>query len=118
VDPADHGEIQLNSPASIRVHGAGSRQSSGTVTGIAQVEAKNIPAALSSRVAGDVPTQHDSTTKTDRPHGQHYLVSVQFKSIDGMIHPGALGRVKIDVEPRTLWWQLRRYVGTTLNWGL
>ena len=41
-----------------------------------------------------------------------------FSSGDGTVHPGALGRVKIDAESETLAGRLRRYLGTTLNWGL
>jgi hypothetical protein len=118
VDPADHGEVRPSSQAWIRIHGSLDRQCSGIVTGIAQVEAKSVPAALSSNVAGDVPTQHDPVTNTDKPLGQHYVVTVQLRTVDATIHPGVLGRVKIEAESRTLSWRLRRYLGTTLNWGL
>jgi putative peptide zinc metalloprotease protein len=118
VDPADHADIRSGAPATIRVHGSGSRQYGGFVTGVAQVEAKNIPTALSSRVAGDVATRYDAATRSDKPHGQHYLVSVQFSASDDGVHPGVLGRVKIETEARTLWWRLRRYLGTAFNWGL
>jgi putative peptide zinc metalloprotease protein len=118
VDPADHGEVRPSSQAWIRIHGLLDKQCTGMVTGISQVEAKNVPAALSSKVAGDVPTQHDPVTNTDKPLGQHYVVTVQLRTVDATIHPGVLGRVKIEAESRTLWWRLRRYLGTTLNWGL
>ena len=118
LDPADHAEVRPSSQAWIRIHGSLDKQCTGMVTGISQVEAKNVPAALSSKVAGDIPTQHDPVTNTDKPLGQHYLVTVQLRTIEGVIHPGVLGRVKIEVEPRSLSWRLRRYLGTTLNWGL
>lgn len=118
VDSADHADVRAAAPTAIRIHGCAGRQYSGFVTGIAQVEAKNIPAPLSSRVAGDVPTHYDATSNADRPHGQHYLVSVRFHAIDRAIHPGVLGRVKIDTGSRTAWQMLRQYLASTLNAGL
>jgi putative peptide zinc metalloprotease protein len=118
VDPAEHAEVQAGAAALICVHGVAGRQYAGFVTGIAQVEAKNIPAALSNRVAGEVPTHYDAVSNSDKPHGQQYLIAVQFNQTDAALHPGVLGRVKIDAEPRTPAWRLRRYLGTTFNWGL
>jgi hypothetical protein len=105
-------------PASVLIHGAAGRQWPGAVTSIAQVDAKNIPEALSNRVGGDVATQQDPATKMEKPHGQHYLVSIHFKGNDLSISPGVMARVKIDAEPQTMWQRSRRWLGTTLNWGL
>ena len=118
VSPADHRQVRLGGQTSILIHGAAGRQWPGAVTSVAQVDAKNIPEALSNRVGGDVATQQDPATKMDKPYGQHYLVSIHLKGGDPSIHPGVLGRVKIDAEPQTTWWSLRRWLGTTLNWGL
>jgi hypothetical protein len=118
VDPADHRQVRLGGSTSILIHGAAGRNWPGTVTSVAHVDARNIPEALSNRVGGDVATQQDPATKTEKPHGQHYLVSIHLKGGDPAIQPGVLGRVKIDAEAQTTWWRVRRWAGTTLNWGL
>jgi putative peptide zinc metalloprotease protein len=118
VDPADHRQVRLGSQTSVLIHGAAGRHWPGAVTSVAQIDAKNIPVALSNRVGGDVATQHDPTTKAEKPHGQHYLVSIHLKGGDPAIHPGVLGRVAIHAEAQTTWWRVRRWLGTTMNWGL
>jgi putative peptide zinc metalloprotease protein len=120
VDPADHRLVSLGSQTSIMVHGTMHTHLHlpGAVSSIAQVDAKNIPEALSNRVAGDVVTQRDPATNGEKPQGQHYLVSIHLKGGDPSIQPGVLGRVKIDAESQTAWWRVRRWLGTTLNWGL
>jgi putative peptide zinc metalloprotease protein len=117
VDPADHRQVRVGSHTSVLIHGAAGRQWPGAVTSVAQVDAKSIPEALSNRVGGDVATQRDSATNSEKPHGQHYLVSIHLQG-DSSIQPGVLGRVKIDAESQTTWWRVRRCLGTTLNWGL
>jgi hypothetical protein len=118
VDPADHRQVRLGSQTSVLIHGAPGRQWPGAVTSVSQVDAKSIPEALSNRVGGDVATQRDSATNTEKPHGQHYLVSIHLQGGDPSMQPGVLGRVKIDAETQTTWWRVRRWLGTTLNWGL
>jgi putative peptide zinc metalloprotease protein len=118
VDPADHRQVRVGSQASVLVHGAAGRHWPGAVTSVAQVDARSIPEALSNRVGGEVATQHDPATKMEKPHGQHYLVSIHLNGGDPAIQPGVMGRVKIDAEAQTTWWRVRRWLGTTLNWGL
>jgi putative peptide zinc metalloprotease protein len=117
VDPADHRQLRVGSPTSVLIHGTAGRAWPGAVTSVAQVDAKSIPEALSNRVGGEVATQRDPATQAEKPHGQHYLVSIHLKG-DPSIQPGVMGRVKIDAESQTTWWRLRRWLGTTLNWGL
>lgn len=117
VDPSDHRQVRIGSQTSVMIHGAAGRSWPGVVTSVAQVDARSIPEALSNRVGGDVATQHDSATNTEMPHAQHYLVSIHLQG-DSSIQPGVLGRVKINAESQTTWWRVRRWLGTTLNWGL
>ena len=118
VDAADQRQIHVGSQTNVLIHGLAGRQWPGAVTSVAQVEAKHIPEALSSRVGGDVATRHDSDTGADKPQTPHYMVSIHLQAGVPSIQPGVLGRVKIDAEPRTTWWRLRRWLGTTLSWGL
>jgi putative peptide zinc metalloprotease protein len=118
VDPTDQKLIHHDSPARILVHGSGSHSFKGTVTGIAQADAKNVPPQLSNRVGGNVATQQDPVTKAEKPHSPHYLVAVRFQEGDSQLHPGVLGSVKIETESQTLSWRVRRFLGSTFNWGL
>ncbi len=79
VDPADHRLVRQGSSASILIHGITGRTWPCAVTSVAQVDARSIPEALSNRVGGDVATQRDAATNTDKPHGQHYLVSIHLQ---------------------------------------
>lgn len=118
VDPADHKLVARGNSAKVRIHGGGSSHWNGVVTGIAQVEAKNVPPQLTQRAGGDVATQQDPITRTDKPNEQHFLVGIRLQESSSMLHPGILGRVKIDAGSYTLWTRLRGYLGTTFHWGL
>jgi putative peptide zinc metalloprotease protein len=118
VDPADHRLIHQGSPSSVLIHGVPGRQWPGVVTLVAQIDAKHIPEALSNRVGGEVATKRDAATNTEKPHGQYYLVSVHLQGSDPLLQPGVLGRVRIEAESQTSWWRVRRWLGTSLNWGL
>jgi putative peptide zinc metalloprotease protein len=120
VEPADRNLVARQSKAWIRVHGREYRTWRGTVTEVSEVEAKDIPPALSNVAGGEVPATEDPETKTLKPQQQHYLIAVNFDRItpEDAIHPGAMGRVKIEAGSQTLWWRFRRYLVRTFNWGL
>jgi putative peptide zinc metalloprotease protein len=118
---ADSGDRQLIRPGSaahLRIHGRGSQSWSGAVVEVAQVEAAALPPQLAGNVGGDVATRKDPVSHRDQPRDPHYLVAVQFTGADGAVHPGVLGRVRIQVESQTLGWRLRRFLATTFQWGL
>jgi putative peptide zinc metalloprotease protein len=118
VEPADHELVTAGGRAWIRVHGGGAKHWPGVVTEIAQVDAGSIPPALSRRAGGDVMTKQDPVSKAEKPYHPHYLSSVRFQRVDACVHPGALGRVKIEAGSRTLWWRFQRYLSSTFNWQL
>jgi putative peptide zinc metalloprotease protein len=118
IGPADHELIAPASRAWLHVHGSGLRSTAGLVHEIAQVEAKSIPAPLSSRAGGDIATRQDAASGNDQPYQPHYLVAVRLPRADRSTHPGALGRVRIEAAPQTLGWHFARWLGTTFNWGL
>jgi putative peptide zinc metalloprotease protein len=115
VEPADHELVTPGGRAWVRVHGGGSRQWEAVVTEIAQVDAASIPAQLSSRAGGEVATQQDPVSRTERPARPHYLCAVRLYRGDASIHPGVLGRVKIEAGSQSLWWRLRRSLATTFG---
>jgi multidrug efflux pump subunit AcrA (membrane-fusion protein) len=115
VEPADHALVVAGRRASIRVHGGGAQHWPGVVTEIAQVDAGSIPPALSRRAGGDVATQQDPISKAEKPYHPHYLSAVRFQRIDACVHPGVLGRVKIEAGAQTLWWRFQRYLSSTFH---
>jgi putative peptide zinc metalloprotease protein len=118
IGPADHELVAPGRRAWVHVHGSGLRSAAGVVREIAQVDAKNIPAQLSSRVGGEVATQQDPTSGSEKPYQPHYLVAIRLPRRDVATHPGTLARARIEGAPQTLWWHFRRALATTFNWGL
>jgi putative peptide zinc metalloprotease protein len=118
VEPADHHLIGRSSRAWLRAHGRGWRCWPGCVSEVAQVDARNVPPQLSSRAGGEVATDADPVSRTEKPRGQHYLVAVRLTEPDPLLQPGGLGRVKIETAPQTGWWRLRRYLAQAFGWGL
>jgi putative peptide zinc metalloprotease protein len=109
--------VLLTAPGD-RQHGCGSRAWEGSVTGVAQAEAGQVPPQLTSSAGGDVVTRPDPLSKLDKPAQPHFLVTVQFTATGQVVHPGVLGRARIDAGSQTLWWRCRRYLANTFNWGL
>lgn len=118
VEPQDRALVVEGQKAWIRIHGLGYNYWRGTVSEIAAVEAKDVPPQLSNKAGGEIPTQEDPEQKVLKPQRQHYLVSVRFDEVADCMHPGVLGRVKIDVGNYTLYWRVRRYLATMFNIGL
>jgi putative peptide zinc metalloprotease protein len=117
VEQADHELVAPGSPAWVWVQGTGLRRLPAVVTEVAQVEAKQVPPQLSSRAGGEVPTRPDPAGKADVPCVPHYLSSARLQGADAAIHPGAVGRARVDSGSQTLWWRCRRYLATTFNWN-
>ncbi len=115
VESADRDLIAPGSRAWVRIHGGGSNRWAGVVAEVAQVDAASIPPQLSSRAGGDVATRQDPVSQAEKPYRPHYLCSVRLYRGDNSIHPGVLGRVRIEAGSQTLWWRLRRYLAATLN---
>jgi hypothetical protein len=116
VEPADRELIGPGKAAQVRVHGGGSAYWPGMVIEVAQVEAKSIPEQLSRRAGGDVATQADPLTRGEKPYQPHYLCAVRLHTVDPMLHPGALGRVRIEAGSQTLCWRFRWFLGAMFNW--
>jgi putative peptide zinc metalloprotease protein len=118
IGPADHELVAQGSRAWLHVHGSGLHSTAGVVREIALVDARSIPPQLSSRVGGEVATQPDAASGTEKPYQPHYLVAIRLPRRDAATHPGAMGRARIEGAPQTLWWHFRRAMATTFNWGL
>jgi multidrug efflux pump subunit AcrA (membrane-fusion protein) len=122
INPADKDLIHENDEAWVRVHGRGYNYWKGHVSSIASAEAKEVPPQLSSKAGGDVATETKGDEKgqkqTERPQSQHFMVTVDLDESDEAIHPGVMGRVKIQLPHRTLAWRFYRYLNSTLNWRL
>jgi len=118
VEPAEQRFLSPGMPAVICVHGAGTRPWRGVVSGFSHVAARDIPPQLTLRAGGEVATDQDPVSKTEKPKDQHYLAAVRILDHGDILHPGVLGRLRIDAEPQTVWWRVHRFLGTTFQWGL
>ena len=118
VDPSDHRLIPPDGPARVRVHGRGSRNWPAVVTGVAPVDARQVPPQLSAHAGGELVTEQDPQTRVERPRAQAYVAAVRLESLDATLSPGLLGRVKVEGPARTCWWRVQRYLARTINWGL
>jgi putative peptide zinc metalloprotease protein len=118
VPPEDRSLVKEGETAWIRVHGLGVNAWPGSVASISAAEAREIPPQLSSKVGGDIATQSDADTRTEKPQSQHYLVTVRFNQTGDVIQPGVMARVKIETPARSIWWRVNRYLSREFNWGL
>jgi multidrug efflux pump subunit AcrA (membrane-fusion protein) len=118
VEPADHQRIHPGATARVRVHGGADHLWPGVVSEIAQVDASSIPPQLSSQAGGEIATKQDPDSRQEKPRDQQYLVAVRLAQVGPMLVPGSMGRARIQAESRTLWWQVRRHLALTFNWGL
>jgi putative peptide zinc metalloprotease protein len=112
VTPGDRQLVEPGAAAHVRVHGGGSRSWAGTVALVAQVEAAEVPPQLASTAGGDVPMRND------KPAEPRFLVTVRFGGGEPVTHPGVVGRARIQVGSRTVWWRCRRWLADTFSWGL
>lgn len=118
VPSADKGLIQTGDAAWIRIHGRGYNYWPGHVANISANEAKAVPYQLTNKVSGNIASHSDPETKMEIPQSQHYVVEIKMEQIDDAMHPGVVARVKIECEPKTIWWRINRYLDITFNWGL
>ena len=118
IDPADHRLVGPGSRAWVLVHGTGRESRPAVVAEVARVEAKSIPPQLSNHAGGEVVTEQDPVSRAEKPRSQSYLVSVRLPGPDPRVHPGVLGRARVEVESQTGWWRLQRYLARTFGWGL
>jgi hypothetical protein len=118
LEPAEHKLVRTQTPAELIVHGAGSRGWRALVSSVSQVEAPKIPPQLSHKAGGEVMTREDPGSRTEKPQEQRYLIALRLLETDPLMHPGVLGRVRIEADPETLWQRTRRFLGKTLSWGL
>lgn len=85
----------------IRVQGSDSRTWKGTIRHLPPSEAKEVPAALSSRAGGPVPVKATENPNQLQPQTQQFLVYVDIVQPDAGIFPGCLGQSKIYLRPET-----------------
>ena len=110
--------VKEGQTAWIRIHGRGYNNFKGRVVGVSGKEATEIPLQFSKNHGGDVVTEPLPEGRGEKPINQLYLVTVDFTEMDDGIQPGVMSRCKIIVEPKTLFWRLRRYLSNTFNLGL
>jgi putative peptide zinc metalloprotease protein len=103
----------------IRVMGRAEQTWQGKVGPLPEQEAKEIPAALSSKLGG--PLAVKTTTQPDGapiPQSQQYLIPVDFLDPDNRICPGTLAQVKVHCRWRSCAWWAWRTVSSVFDLGL
>jgi putative peptide zinc metalloprotease protein len=118
VDPSDSKLVNVGDEAWIRIHGRGYNYFAGKVVSVSGKEATEVPPQFSKNHGGEIVTEPDPQRQVEKPVNQLYLVTVEFTEKDQGIQPGVMSRCKIIVEPKTLFWRLRRYLAMTFNLGL
>jgi putative peptide zinc metalloprotease protein len=102
----------------IRVQGLGGRTWEGRLSQLPESEAKEVPAALSSRAGGPLAVKAGSAAGQLTPQNQVYLIGVDFLQADPAICPGQLARVKIHTSSHSLAWWTWRALSRTFDLGL
>jgi len=118
LDPSDSKLVQAGQQAWIRIHGRGYNYFPGRVVGVSGREAQEIPLQFSKNHGGEIVTEPLPDGKGEKPVNQLYLVTVAFEETDAGIQPGVMSRCKIVVQPKTLFWRLRRFLAITFDVGL
>jgi multidrug resistance efflux pump len=118
LEPSEHQRVQLGSPARIHPHGGEAHSVLGVVSEVSRLDARSIPPQLSAHAGGDVMTQQDPGSGQEKPQEPCYLVAVRLCEQNHRLQPGAMGRVRIEAESKTLAWRLRRWLALTFNYGL
>jgi putative peptide zinc metalloprotease protein len=117
VEPADQPQLRPGNSARLLVHGCGGFVSPGIVKDVAVVDARNIPPQLSSQTGGDVPSERDPLSGQVRPQQQRFLSTVHLTVDSRVLHPGAMGRIQIEVDSQTLWWRFQRFLARSFRWN-
>jgi putative peptide zinc metalloprotease protein len=115
LDAAEHGLLARGRHASFAVHGGGGRSWHGVVMGLSSLEAKHIPPQLALRSGGEVATDKDPLSQHEKPRLQHFQVAVRIPDNSDLLHPGVMGRLKIEVASQTLWTRLRLLLARTVR---
>ena len=118
VDPSNSKLVAAGQDAWIRIHGRGYNFFRGKVVGVSGKEATEIQPQFSKNHGGEIVTEPDPQTRGEKPTEQLYQVTIDFTELDRGIQPGVMSRCMIVVEPKTLFWRLRRYLANTFNLGL
>jgi hypothetical protein len=103
----------------IRVSGHGGRTYEGRVAHMPEAEAKQVPAALTTKYGGPLAFKADPS-KPDAfvPVSQQYLVGIDLLGPDPSLCPGTLAQVKIHCRWRSSAWWVWRAISSTFDIGL
>lgn len=90
----------------------------GTVERVSITELEHLPAALSNKSGGEVPTTTDEITHQEKPLFKSYSVVVFVDNPDRTLAPGIRGVARIDVGWRSLWWRTLRLLQQTFHFRM
>jgi putative peptide zinc metalloprotease protein len=121
VSHEDTALIKVGARARIKVHGHVGEIDESTVTKISELTVSEVPRALSNQMGGVVPTQpsgQGGASEGQRPIVRSYAVTVSTPNPDARLVAGLRGTLRVDSEPRSLYWRIRRYVQQTFNFRM
>jgi putative peptide zinc metalloprotease protein len=131
VSPADYRLLQedkiQNLQVTMRVQGRAETTWKGKVTLLYESNANEVPAQLTSKLGGPVPTRPPTQSASQgqqgqsnsfQPQAQQYLVDIAFLNPDNCIEPGTLAQVKIHCRWRSCAWWIWRTASSTFDLGL
>jgi putative peptide zinc metalloprotease protein len=100
----------------IRVPGHGAGTYEGRIAQMPEAEAKQVPAALTTKLGGPLAFKPDpAKPDTFVPLSQQYLVGIDLLDADSSLCPGTLAHVKIHCEWRPGVWWVYRAISSTFD---
>jgi len=75
------------------------------------------PPRLASTNGGPLPAQ-PNPDGTVRPLNTSYQAEARLDNSHGLLRNGLIGMARIEAQPRSLFWRLKRYIGRTFNFEL
>jgi putative peptide zinc metalloprotease protein len=115
---AQAGKPPRDLEVTVLIQGSGGHTCSGLLTYLPEADAKEVPAALTTRCGGPLAIKPSANPYVYVPLSQQWLVGVDFKNQELGRCPGTLAQVKIHCRWKTMAWWTWRTLSSTFDLGL
>jgi putative peptide zinc metalloprotease protein len=102
----------------VRVQGRDWHTWKGKLDPLPELDARQIPVALSNKAGGPIAVKASSDPNALAPQGQYFLATADVLSPDHAICPGSLAQVKVHCRWRSAAWWVWRTINDTFDLGL
>ena len=102
----------------VRVPGRKAETVPGRVVRLPELDAKDVPMALTHKCGGPLAVKQGSDPNVNAPQNQQYLVTIELPHPDDAIVPGSLVRVKIHCKWKTSAWWVWHTISSAFDLGL